>query len=178
LIGVDFRSPGTLERTQHILAEMLERSRKVRASLLVVGAFLVLIGIESIRLVGALHAVHDLDYRKNLSTERLRAMQSRVRTIEERRRSLLTGLKLRRSNAELATRVAELVDLLAPTIAVTTLRGLANGIDVEGRGTNLADVRVSLARLQAKLGEPAAVEVRREDGGQGVISFHLEIEAK
>lgn len=178
MIGVDFRSPGTLERIQHIVAEMLDRSRMVRASLLVIGAFLVLIGIESIRLFGALHAVHDLEYRNDLSTERLRTMQSHVRTIEERRRSLLAGLQLRRSNAELATRVAELADLLAPTIALTTLRGLANGIDVEGRGTNLADVRASLARLQAKLSAPAAFEMHREDGVQSVISFHLEIEAK
>jgi hypothetical protein len=119
-----------------------------------------------------------LEYRKDLSTERLRTMQSHVRTIEERRRSLLAGLKLRRSNAELATRVAELADLLAPTIALTTLRGLANGIDVEGRGTNLADLRSSLARLQEKLRAPAAFEMHREDEGQSVISFHLEIEAK
>jgi hypothetical protein len=85
---------------------------------------------------------------------------------------------LRRSNAKLATTVAELADLLAPTIAVTTLRGLADGIDVEGRGTNIGDVRVSLARLQARLGAPAAFEMRREDGSQDVVSFHLEIEAK
>ena len=100
------------------------------------------------------------------------------RPIEERRRSLLTGWRLRRSNAELATTVAELSDLLAPTIALTTLRGISNGIDVEGRGTNLGDVRVSLARLQAKLGAPAAFDLRREEGSQDVVSFHLEIEAK
>jgi hypothetical protein len=178
MIGVDFRDPGAVERIQHLLAEMLERSRRVRTLLLAMGAFVLLIVIESIRLLGTLHVAHDLERQKDISTERLRAMQTRVRAIEERRRSLLTGWRLRRSNAELATTVAELSDLLAPTIAVTTLRGISNGIDVEGRGTNLGDVRVSLARLQAKLGAPAAFDLRREEGSQDVVSFHLEIEAK
>lgn len=178
MIGVDFRNPGALERLQHLIAGTLEQSRRVRASLFLMSALIVFVGIEAIRLFAALHAVHELEFRRDLSMEHLRAMQTRVRTIEERRQSLLAGLRLRRSNAELATRVAELADLLAPTIAVTSLRGLANGIDVEGRGTSLADIRASLARLQAKLDAPAAFEVHREDGSQGVISFHLEIEAK
>jgi len=177
MIAVDFRSPGILERLQSTIGSVLKQSGQLRASSLVMGAFLVLIGIEVARVMAALHATHELEHRKDLSTERLRAMQTQVRTIEERRRWLLTALKLRRSNAELAQKVAELGDLLAPTIAVTSLRGLTNGIDVEGRGTSLSDVRLSLARLQVKLGAPAAFEVHRDDGGS-VISFHLEIQAK
>ncbi|MGH7714807.1 MAG: hypothetical protein ACREML_02310, partial [Vulcanimicrobiaceae bacterium] len=102
MTGVDFREFTTLERLRRLFSETIDRSREIRASLLLAGAFLVLLGVESIRLLGMMHTVRDLEHRRDLATARLHAMQTRVQSIEEQRTALGTALKLRKSNVILA----------------------------------------------------------------------------
>ncbi len=149
MIGVDFRTPGAAEQLQGAVARLLGRARAFRLGLLVIGMLFAFVGVEVVRLGSALHNVQDLERRRDALMLDVQNMRARVKAIRDRRIALLTALARRRSNADLAARIASASDLLATSMALTQLRAAPEGLDIEGRGTNLTDIRASLGRLES-----------------------------
>lgn len=178
MIGVDFRNPGAAEQLQGAARRLLGRARSFRTGLFVIGLLFVFVGIEVSRLIGALHNVQELERRRDVLMLDVQNMQARVKAIRDRRTGLTTALERRRSNADLAARIASASDLLATSMALTQLRVAPDGFDIEGRGTNLSDIRASLWRLESRFDKSATFEFRRDDVVRNALSFHVDIASK
>ncbi len=178
MIGVDFRNPGVTEQLRRGTARLLGRVRTFQTGLLVAAMLVAFVGIDVIRLGSALHYVHDLEMRHVALVLDVQNMEARVKAIRDRRTALMTALARRRSNAELAVKIADTSNLLATSMALTQLRAAPDGLDIEGRGTNLTDIRASLGRLESTFDRPATFELRRDDMVPSAVSFHFDIASK
>jgi hypothetical protein len=175
MIGVDFRDRGAVEQLQIALSRALERARMFRVGLLVFGVLFAFVGIESIRLGCAVHSVRDLERQRDILALDVQKMQSRIKEVRDRRAALLAALARRRSNRDLAEKIAATSDLLATSMALTQLRVAPDGFDIDGRGTSLGDIRASLVRLESTFDKPATFELRRDEVVQSALSFHFDI---
>lgn len=178
MIGVDFRNPGAVERLQGAASGLFARARTFRFGLLVMGLLFAFVGLEVLRLAIALHGVRELEKQRDTLMLGVQTMQTRVKAIRDRRTALLTALARRRSNADLAARIATASDLLATSMALTQLRAAPEELDIEGRGTDLTDVRASLGRLELTFDRPATFELRRDEVVKSALSFHFDIANK
>lgn len=178
MIGVDFRTVGTAEQVWRALLRVIGRVRLFRTGLLAASMLFAFVGVETIRLAGALHTVHELELRRDTLAVDVQKMQARVKEVRDRRAALLSILARRRSNAELAARIAATSDVLASSMALIQLRVAPDGFDIEGRGTSLTDIRASLGRLETIFNRPATFELRRDEVVPSAISFHFDIASK
>jgi hypothetical protein len=178
MISVDFRNPGAAEQLRVAVTRLLGRARAFRAGLLATGMLFAFVGLEAIRLGSALHNVHELDRRRAALMLDVQNMQARVKAIRDRRTALLTALARRRSNADLAAKIVAASDLLATSMALTQLRAAPDGLDIEGRGTSLTDIRASLGRLESTFDRPATFELYRDEIVPSAVSFYLDIASK
>ena len=63
-------------------------------------------------------------------------------------------------------------------MALTQLRAAPDELDIEGRGTNLIDIRASLGRLESTFDRSAVFELRRDEIVPDAVSFHFDIAGK
>ena len=178
MIGVDFRNPGLVERFRSTVAVFVGRARTFRSGLLIIGVLFAFIGLEAVRFGSVLHNMHVLERRRDALRLEVQNMETRIKAIRERRTALLNALARRRSNADLAAKIAAVSDLVSNSMGLTHLRAAPDGFDIEGRGTNLTDIRISLARLESSFDRPATFELRRDEMAPGAVSFHFDIANK
>lgn len=178
MIGVDFRTPGIGERAARTVAAAFERARRFRAGLIIAAALSACVGSECVRLGSALHDLQRLERRRETLAADVQRVHTRVRMAREKRAMLVNVLARRRSNVDLASRIATAGDVLAPSMALVHLSAAPEGFDLEGRGTNVSEIRLSLAKLEAVFDRPAIFELRRDDAEANVLSFHVGIPNK
>jgi len=178
MIGVDFRDHGVVEQLQAALTRALQRARTFRAGLLVFGVLFAFVGVEVVRLGYSMHNVRELERQRDILARDVQKMQAHVKAVRDQRTALLVALARRRSNIDLAEKIAATSDLLASSMALTQLRASPDGFDIDGRGTSLTDIRASLGRLESTFDKPATFELRRDDIVQSALSFHFDIATK
>ncbi|HTX03756.1 MAG TPA: hypothetical protein VMD07_08770, partial [Candidatus Acidoferrales bacterium] len=113
MIGIDFRDRGTGEELEGFLKQVLERGKAFRMGILLIGALLAFVGVESLRLAGAMHNVRELEQRRDSLAFDVQRMQARVRAVRVRRTALLSAIERRRSNFDFARKIGAAGDMLA-----------------------------------------------------------------
>lgn len=177
---INFCEPTFASRLREIresgLVLMRRRSARVTACALTVA---IIFGTaEASRVCGALGSATQIEAQRDELAARARLVEAAARSEQARQAALLTGLRLRRSNAELAADVARLGNALGPSISLVALRGREDSIDVEGRGRSFSDVRLALRHVSAGIHERVkdgtlTFEVRRDDRMVRYVSFRL-----
>jgi len=178
MIGVDFRNRGPAEQVQEAITGLFVRARTFRSGLIVIGILFAFVFFEAIRLTSALSNMQELERQRDVLRIKVQNIQIQVKAISDRRAALLAALERRRSNVDLATTIAAASDLVATSMALTQLRVAPGGFEVEGRGTNLTDIRASLARLESMFDGSATFELNRDEMGSSAVSFRFDIVRK
>lgn len=178
MIGVDFREPSLGEHVQLGFTAVLRRARYLGPTLIVFGLLSIFLGVEALRLWDAVRAARLLEDRRETLAHAVHSAHVRIDAVQARRTALLGAQALRRSSVLLAARIATVSDLLGSTMALTQLRTTPGGFDIEGRGTDLIDIRASLARLESGLAVPATFELRRDAIEPNALSFHFGFASK
>ena len=167
---IDFRERSLLEHLCSARTLRAYRSPVVYASALLCALLLV----ESSRLAVILKFGNELQGRRQGLALQAQVAENRTRALSERRRLLITALRLRRTNARLAIRIAQIGDALASSLALTTLRNLDDGsavhhMEIEGRTTSITDLVQTLRRLPVN----GRFEIQRQDAHDGILSFQF-----
>ena len=133
----------------------------------------VLAATDCLRLWTALQHVRDVETRRDALAARVRLRSEHAKLLEARRALLFSALGYRRSNAGLAKEIARVGDALGGEIALTVLRSHAGGVEVEGRGRSIGDVRKALQRIHDDGSREIMFEIRRDDTSQSWVAFRI-----
>lgn len=177
MIEIDFRDVPLLERlVREVGARLREESPRIRIVCLVAAA-LASIGVtELLRLEKAMHAAVEVERRRTAVAVALALSKRKVENVLERRQTLISLLRLRAGNAAEAATIARVGNAVRPTIALTALRRVQGGIEIEGRGSSVKDIASTISQLSRSSSHPnAAFTLHRDGGTSGDFWFSLSI---
>lgn len=175
---VDFREPTFAWRTRQAMRWVRTGVEKpgLRFAVYAVAAVLVFQAVECARLHAAFAAVARIEAERDALAARVRHIKETTEPQRRREAALAAALRVRRSNATLASAIARLGNVLGPEMVLATLRGREDGLDIEGRSSTFSDIRRVLERLDqnsSNAPEALTLDVHQDDPGARYVSFHV-----
>ena len=129
--------------------------------------------MESIRLSTLLQNARSLDRQRDAMAAEVRLVEQRAKAVRQRQATLAAALHARDTSTELADGLAVIGNALSGDIALTVMRSLGDGVEIEGRSPSVDGVRKALRNLAEDPGRGRTLEIRRDENAVGWVSFRI-----
>ena len=177
MYGLNFCEPTPAARVLNAVLQIgvAFRPLPVRLMVFAMAAGLVFVAIDVARLNHVLTLAANREAERDLLVAEARRVDASRRALRQKESAVVAALRVRKSNAAVASMIARLGNVLEPKIALTTFRSWDSGLDVGGRGPTLGDVREALEHLSAVQGadEGLTLEVHQEEATAKYATFHF-----
>lgn len=157
---------------QRPLAHRVVADRRFRIAA-ALSAFLAIVGfIEGLRLYSALQTSRAVEARRDaLAADVAKRLRSDDK-LSARRRALASLLLLRARNADAAANLARVGNVVRPSVALTALRRIAGGLEIEGRSPTVGEVAATVRAVSTSTNAAMnAFSLQRDGDGRSYVSF-------